>query len=119
MCDAGTWVALHPNAGFPSTHRGISAIHALDARPGETMIESTKSTTRKIWRWGLGMVSAAVLTGALIGAVDSAAADEAPTLPAYFTATNDPAKPAWPDPTGGASGTWAAPAGDGKGDAPS
>jgi Amt family ammonium transporter len=42
----------------------------------------------------------------------------APELPAYFTATNDPQKPAWPDPTGGASGVWAAPAGDGKGDVP-
>ena len=42
----------------------------------------------------------------------------APNLPAYFTATNDPQKPAWPDPTGGASGVWATPAGDGKGDVP-
>ncbi|MCX5737918.1 MAG: ammonium transporter [Proteobacteria bacterium] len=39
-------------------------------------------------------------------------------LPAYFTATNDPAKPSWPDPTGGAAGVWATPAGDGKGDLP-
>jgi Amt family ammonium transporter len=44
---------------------------------------------------------------------------EAAPLPAYFSATNDPAKPAWPDPTGGASGVWATPAGDGKGDVPS
>ncbi len=81
------------------------------------VIESTK---RKIWRWGFGMLSAAVLSGAVRGGFDSVrAADEAPTLPAYFTATNDPAKPAWPDPTGAASGTWAAPAGDGKGDVPS
>src|SRR5262245_2253809 len=42
----------------------------------------------------------------------------APTLPAYFTATNDPQKPAWPDTTGGASGVWATPASDGKGDVP-
>ena len=41
-----------------------------------------------------------------------------PELPAYFTATNDPQKPAWPDATGGASGVWATPAGDGKGDVP-
>src|SRR3989442_15001175 len=40
----------------------------------------------------------------------------APNLPAYFSATNDPQKPAWPDPTGGASGVWATPAGEGKGD---
>jgi ammonium transporter, Amt family len=49
------------------------------------------------------------------------AADEpaaAPQLPAYFSATNDPAKPSWPDPTGAATGVWATPAGDGKGDVP-
>src|SRR4029453_15759150 len=42
----------------------------------------------------------------------------APNLPPYFTATSDPQKPAWPDPTGGASGVWATPASDGKGDVP-
>jgi ammonium transporter, Amt family len=42
----------------------------------------------------------------------------APQLPAYFSATNDPAKPSWPDPTGAATGVWATPAGDGKGDVP-
>jgi Amt family ammonium transporter len=43
----------------------------------------------------------------------------APALPAYFSGTNaDPAKPVWPDATGGGAGTWAAPAGDGKGDTP-
>ena len=47
------------------------------------------------------------------------AAAAAPPLPAYFTSTNDPKAPAWPDPTGAASGVWAAPAGDGKGDTPS
>ena len=55
-----------------------------------------------------------------------AAAPEAATppvaaapLPAYFTATSpDASKPAWPDPTGGAAGVWATPAGDGKGDTP-
>src|SRR5262245_61223038 len=46
------------------------------------------------------------------------APEAAPNLPSYFTATNDPQKPAWPDPTGGASGVWATPAGDGKGDVP-
>jgi Amt family ammonium transporter len=47
------------------------------------------------------------------------AAAAAPTLPSYFSGTNpDPAKPVWPDPTGGASGVWATPAGDGKGDVP-
>ena len=45
-----------------------------------------------------------------------AAAAAAPALPSYFSATNDPAKPSWPDPTGAATGVWATPAGDGKGD---
>lgn len=44
----------------------------------------------------------------------------APALPAYFSGANaDPAKPTWPDPTGGATGVWTTPAGDGKGDVPS
>src|SRR6266545_4953553 len=49
-----------------------------------------------------------------------AAAAPAPKLPGYFTATSDDPKkpPPWPDPTGGASGVWATPAGDGKGDIP-
>jgi Amt family ammonium transporter len=42
----------------------------------------------------------------------------APSVPAYFSGTNDPAKPSWPDPTGAATGVWATPAGDGKGDVP-
>jgi ammonium transporter, Amt family len=37
-----------------------------------------------------------------------------PTVPPYFSGTNtDKLKPAWPDPTGGAAGTWATPGGDG------
>jgi len=40
-------------------------------------------------------------------------------LPAYFSGANaDASKPTWPDPTGGAAGVWATPAGDGKGDTP-
>jgi ammonium transporter, Amt family len=47
------------------------------------------------------------------------AADEPPQLPGYFTGTSaDAAKPTWPDPTGGATGVWATPAGDAKGDVP-
>jgi Amt family ammonium transporter len=47
-------------------------------------------------------------------------AARAAPLPGYFTSTSaDPAKPTWPDPTGGAAGFWATPAGDGKGDNPS
>ncbi len=53
-------------------------------------------------------------------AAPAGAAAAAPALPAYFSGTNaDPAKPVWPDAAGGAAGTWAAPAGDGKGDTPS
>jgi Amt family ammonium transporter len=45
--------------------------------------------------------------------------EDAPQLPAYFTATSaDAEKPTWPDPTGAASGVWATPAGDAKGDVP-
>ena len=49
-----------------------------------------------------------------------AAAAPAPKLPTYFTATSDDPKkpPVWPDPTGAASGVWATPAGDAKGDIP-
>ena len=50
----------------------------------------------------------------------ASAAAATPALPPYFAGTNtDPKKPTWPDPTGGAAGTWATPAGDGKGDVPS
>jgi Amt family ammonium transporter len=46
-------------------------------------------------------------------------AAQPPSPPAYFSGNNaDPAKPAWPDPTGGSAGVWATPAGDGKGDDP-
>jgi len=50
----------------------------------------------------------------------TAAAAPAPKLPSYFTATSDDPKkpPAWPDPTGAASGVWATPASDAKGDVP-
>ncbi len=49
----------------------------------------------------------------------SASASAAP-LPPYFSGANEDGKPAvWPDPTGGAAGVWATPAGDGKGDTPS
>jgi len=43
-----------------------------------------------------------------------------PAMPGYFAGANpEGGKPAWPDPTGGAAGVWATPAGDGKGDDPS
>ena len=64
----------------------------------------------------------AFLVGAAVVPVarTTASAEDAPALPAYFTGTNaDAEKPTWPDPTGGASGVWATPAGDAKGDVPS
>jgi Amt family ammonium transporter len=62
-----------------------------------------------------GLPTAAAEEGAAGGAPAAA-----PELPAYFSGANaDPAKPVWPDATGGAAGVWAAPAGDGKGDTPS
>jgi Amt family ammonium transporter len=66
---------------------------------------------------GLALADPAPPPGA--SAVPSASA--APTLPPYFSGANDTTgKPAtWPDPTGGAAGVWATPAGDGKGDVPS
>jgi Amt family ammonium transporter len=52
-------------------------------------------------------------------AASASAAAPAP-LPPYFSGANAEGKPAtWPDPTGAASGIWATPAGDGKGDVPS
>ena len=52
-------------------------------------------------------------------ATGAVAPASAPKLPAYFSGANaDPAKPTWPDSTGGAAGVWAVPAGDGKGDVP-
>ncbi len=55
-------------------------------------------------------------------AADAPAATDAaaPVLPPYFTGANaDPKNPTWPDSIGAASGVWATPAGDGKGDVPS
>jgi Amt family ammonium transporter len=64
-------------------------------------------------------VGLGVATSRLARAEGSEAeAAAAPQLPSYFSSSNDPAKPSWPDPTGAASGVWATPAGDGKGDLP-
>src|SRR5262245_33362732 len=61
------------------------------------------------------MIGAAVLAMSL-----PAAAEDAPSVPPYFSSTSaDPAKPTWPDQTGAASGVWITPAGDAKGDVPS
>jgi Amt family ammonium transporter len=69
------------------------------------------STTR------LSFADAAPAASASAGPAPSASA--AP-LPPYFSGANEDGKPAvWPDPTGGAAGVWATPAGDGKGDTPS
>ena len=83
-----------------------------------------RTSTR--WAGGaLALLFTVTAVGARIAiAQDAAAGGEAaaaaPELPAYFSGANaNPAKPVWPDPTGGAAGVWAAPAGDGKGDVPS
>ncbi len=84
-------------------------------------LEGQARRTRVRGGWAAA-AAALTLLGALAlpcgGLLRSARADEAPQLPAYFTATNDPQKPAWPDATGAASGVWTTPAGDGKGDVP-
>ena len=68
---------------------------------------------------GVTVIGLVALAGSLTTS-RCAWADEAPQVPAYFSSTNtDESKPTWPDQTGAASGVWAAPAGDGKGDVPS
>jgi Amt family ammonium transporter len=70
--------------------------------------------------WVVSVVLAQLAALLLPGTVAMVLADEPPQVPAYFSATNaDAANPTWPDATGGASGVWAAPAGDAKGDVPS
>src|SRR5882672_4466922 len=67
-----------------------------------------------------GLVAFCVMLTGLAFADESPPAASPPPLPAYFSGTNDKAKPpVWPDPTGAAAGVWATPAGDGKGDVPS
>ncbi|MEA2624729.1 MAG: ammonium transporter, Amt family, partial [Candidatus Binatota bacterium] len=62
----------------------------------------------------------AALAMLAVGATAVVAEDAPAPLPSYFSGANaDPAKPAWPDPTGSAAGVWITPAGDAKGDAPS
>jgi Amt family ammonium transporter len=64
--------------------------------------------------------SAAASAAAPAASAAPSASASAPTLPTYFSGASEAGKtPAWPDPTGGASGVWATPAGDGKGDVPS
>ena len=76
---------------------------------------------RRVWTTRVaGLALMAAFAVPLLAGGRSAYAEDAPApqLPAYFTATNDPKTPAWPDPTGAASGVWVTPAGDGKGDLP-
>ena len=68
--------------------------------------------------WMMGCVGVAFAQQAQPPAASESCQRRRQNLPAYFTATNDPQKPAWPDATGGASGVWATPASDGKGDVP-
>jgi Amt family ammonium transporter len=75
----------------------------------------------------LGLLASLVTFGTAALADEPAAAPAAaasaaapPALPGYFSGANEEGRPpTWPDPTGAASGVWATPAGDGKGDAPS
>jgi Amt family ammonium transporter len=70
----------------------------------------------------LALVVILAMTSGLPRAAHAQTAEPAaapPALPSYFSGANaDAAKPTWPDPTGGAAGVWATPAGDGKGDVP-
>ena len=97
----------------------------------------SRSTNRPAWRGAVLLAAFAIMMGGAAGAADrksdkavepppppveapaAAPAEAAPVLPTYFTATNPAKKPIWPDKTGAASGVWATPAGDGKGDVPS
>jgi ammonium transporter, Amt family len=90
--------------------------------------------TSSDWRKGIVLAALVLAMGSAAGAAEKksekveekavepppveAVAPPAPELPAYFTATSPEKKPTWPDKTGAASGTWATPAGDGKGDIP-
>src|SRR4051794_20271238 len=77
--------------------------------------------TRK-QRWVVSSLLAVCVTlPGLVSADEPApAAPAAPPTPGYFAGANEAGKtPVWPDPTGAASGVWATPAGDGKGDVPS
>jgi Amt family ammonium transporter len=68
-------------------------------------------------RWLVSSILALCITGPCWLA---AAEPAAPAVPGYFAGANEEGKPpVWPDPTGAASGVWATPAGDAKGDVPS
>lgn len=77
-------------------------------------------TTRSLC--ALTVLASMFLASACLAA-DAAPAMASPAVsetPAYFSGANaDAGKPTWPDPTGGAAGSWATPAGDKKGDIPS
>ena len=90
------------------------------SRPNEHGWENAVTTRAKIQSVRTSLAVVLVLLTTCAGSKLARAEDTAPELPSYFTGTNaDPAKPTWPDQTGAASGVWAAPAGDAKGDVPS
>src|SRR5262249_42838716 len=87
-------------------------------------MKHSRATFRFLGALGIAVLLAGVPLAAEEKAPEAGApapaAPAAPQLPSYFTATSpDPVKPLWPDPTGGSTGVWATPAGDGKGDVPS
>ena len=61
----------------------------------------------RISMFALGLIA---LGASLTPVIRAMAEEAAPQVPAYFSATNPDDKVLWPDPTGGASGVWAAPA---------
>jgi Amt family ammonium transporter len=67
------------------------------------------------------MTSALYVSATWVGAEETAPpAETKPSLPAYFSGTNeDASKPTWPDPTGGAAGYWTTPAASPGDDDPS
>ncbi len=103
----------------------IGCLDGEHARPGWSPLRR-RSRLRQLARWCATAANVLAVLTMLASAPWAQAADQAspapasaPSLPAYFSGTNsDPAQPTWPDPTGAAAGTWAAPAGDGKGDDP-
>src|SRR5262245_4708533 len=71
--------------------------------------------------WPLAIASAADEPTPAAATTPATPAAPAVKPPAYFSGTNPSDKPEdqkWPDPTGANAGTWATPAGDGKGDVP-
>jgi Amt family ammonium transporter len=96
-------------------------IFSPEKREGRTMIHSSSRVRCFLLLWIIALLGIPAFADdakpdASAAAVETATA---PSLPPYFSGVSaDPDKPSWPDPTGGAAGTWATPAGDGTADVP-